>query len=201
MLESRPTLTTISLLDGAFVNDLFPSVDDLIEHILPCIDKHAGGANETTRERRRAMVMFFHRHMLFSASQMPSMDVMIEDICVLTILFGKSLDHAGHDDKSDRDSLDAIEIRLVASMRSLGKTIKQLSKNRTGPWTARETARCFDTLREVFDWNNDENVRAYVYAMAQEALKDGLLGKERSNLLDAVKHCAEQHIRNEQFSE
>ena len=182
------------------MDDLFPSVDDLIEHILPCIDKHAGGANETTRQRRKAMVMFFHRHMLFSGSQMPSMNVMIDDIYFVTILFGRAIEQVAQNKQCDPASTEAIEFQLVATIRSLGKTMNEIIKNQNGPWTTIEAAKCYDTLREIFDWKNDENVRAYVYATTHEVMKDGLLGKERSNLFDAVQQCAEQHLRNEQLS-
>ena len=201
MLESRLILMTCALLNGVSVRDSFPSIDDLIEHILPCIDQHAGGATDTTLKRREAIVMFFHRHMTLSGSQMPSMGALIDDIVVVTTLYGKAVDYATSDKDADPNALSAVEITLVESIQSLGRTIPQVVKNPSDRWSKDATILCFDTLRSIFDWGNDENVRAYVYALTNEAMKDGLLGKERSLLLKAVKHCAEQHIRNEQLSE
>ena len=69
------------------MTDQFPSIEKLIEAILPCIERHAEGRNELTRRRREAILMFFDHFVVLRTSELPEAVTLLETVFTVSTLY------------------------------------------------------------------------------------------------------------------
>lgn len=166
-------------------------IENFVERILPCIERHMEGRNSQTTGRRRAMLGYFTRFVIFQSSELLEMDDLLDIYVTLAVLCGRVL-HADQDRKANKNAVtpDKKTLRRWASL--LHEVYWRLHENNCGDWTQDDKMALQITLQSIFAWNNREHLRAYVAATTGELLKDGLLDKERSMLQDAVRGCNEE---------
>ena len=166
-------------------------IEDLIDKILPCIEKHAGGRNKKTRQRRRVMLEFFAYTVAYAADVAPSAMVLAYDFPHHLNALGDGLDRRVEDAPVDANLAEEIYEELETSWRILSDEFLAASPETGNMIDVAPAAR--RTLQQFFDWEKPSHLRAYVYARTGEMMQRGLLDKERSQLLAVLRQCLEEN--------
>lgn len=169
----------------------FQNIDTLISAVLDCVERHIDGRNQKVRDRREAIVAFFHRAAVLNTSEMPDIDTLLESIQSALELFVLALESV-----SNNQANPEIENELVTCVNLLYAVVPELQELDGEASTSNSSAVFLQALLGVFDWTIPARLQAYVFACTGEFMEAGLLGKERSQLLEQVRQCAEE-LNNE----
>jgi hypothetical protein len=167
-------------------------IEEIIDKVLPCIEKHAEGRNETTRERRRAILAFFDYCAVYAADELPEPMVLAYDLQHHLNLLTDGMDRISTEMSTNDASRQSIYAELDAAWRILADAFVGISAAIEAGDLKSVAGAAADPLRELFDWGEPGRLRAYVYARTGELLERGLLDKERSLLLHAVRKCVQE---------
>lgn len=167
----------------------FKDVDDLIGAVLNCVERHIEGRNPTVRNRREAIVAFFHRTAVINGSEMPDIETLLESAETALKLFVGALE-------STATNQVGAEIRneLITCVNLLFAVVPELKNLDSERSASKGSAVLLQALLDVFDWTIPTRLQAYVFACTGECIDVGLLGKERTLLLEQVRRCAKELI-------
>jgi hypothetical protein len=169
----------------------FKNIDDLIGAVLDCLERHIEGRNPTVRDRREAIVAFFHRAAVLNASEMPDSEILLESIETALKLFVGALKST-----ATNQAWAEIENELIICVNLLVAVIPELEKLESDGSASNGSSVLLHALLQLFDWTIPTRLQAYVFACTGECIEVGLLGKERTLLLEQVRRCAEE-LNNE----
>jgi hypothetical protein len=165
----------------------FHNIDTLIQAILDCVEQHIDGRNVKTRQRREAIVAFFDRNVVLSGSEMPNIETLLENVLTVLELFLAALESAPMHQLNTE-----VRYQLVSCVNALYRVIPSLKQPDSEEFVVNVSASCLKALQSVFDWTEPARLQAYVFARTGEFMGEGLLGKERSQLMVQVRSCAEE---------
>jgi len=168
----------------------FDDFDALILAVVACVEKRVEGRNDTVRARRQAILTYFGRAALLSASSMPNIRTLLEMVETTFQLFLAALD------SSERERPAEIEDQLVRGVNDLAAVLRELKCSEFPVDTHALSCVCLRALQDIYDWDNSPRLQAYVWARTGELLRDGLHGKERSLFMDQVRRCVKE-LENE----
>jgi hypothetical protein len=166
------------------------SLAAMLDKIMPCLTAKIGGRNQAVVARRRAIAEFFHYCAVYAA---PVKDLQVgvafthlagySDCCADAL--DRLLDEpAGVDELSQRiyEEIDEVWQILVDAMQPIENALAADRQDEA-------SEACCRALLRVFDWEANGHHRVHVFIRTGQKLEDGLLGKERSLFLKAVREC------------
>jgi len=164
----------------------FDALEALILAVLDCVEHRVDGRNSTVRARRLALLTYFNRAALLSVVSMPNIPTLHAMVETTLLLFLAALE------SSARERPPAIENQLVRGVNDLAAVLRELERSDSAVDPHSFSCVCLRALQEVFDWDDSPRLQAYVWACTGELVNEGLLGKERSLLLEQVRGCVKE---------
>jgi hypothetical protein len=164
-----------------------------LDDIIRCIETRMGGRDATMTSRRRAMLEFLHYSSLYSVGASDqSLVTLMDHVAGYFQLCSDGLDRL-LDEPADAEELTQQVYEEVDEVwLTLAQGIEAVEEALGGSRKAEARELCSSALASVFNWKADGHHRAHVYIRTGEKLADGLLGKERSLLLKAVRDCLKE---------
>ena len=168
------------------------NIEDLIDRILPCLEKHAEGRNEATRARRRVMVRFFDYCAVYAADVPPDDLMVVYELAHQFNLLTDGRERIEREQGPEGELVREIKEELNAAWQLLGDVVARVPEEIGADDVVEVAPVAREALRRLFDWETPGRLRAYLYACTGEMLEEGLLNKERSLLLAAIRRCVQE---------
>ena len=173
------------------------TAEELLRRLLSCVFAEAGGL-AGVRERRRWLAEFWFAgqvHRYHNETEPLAPDWHVEVVWLFaayTEAYGRFIEGA------ETTGVECVASWCVAG--SVRETVLAVNEAMTGYDEAscgpgpsdRRRAAARMALTRLFDWDNNNRLRAYVFVMTGEALADGQMRTEKSRLLDALDRCRDQ---------
>ena len=167
-------------------------IEDLIDRILPCIEKYADGRNEITRARRRVMVRFFDYCAVYAADVPLDPLMLAYELQHHFNLLTDGRERIEQEEVPERELLREIKKELNGAWQLLRSVVAMVPEEIGADDVVEVAPVAHEALQRLFDWETPGRLRAYLYACTGEMLTESLLNKERSLLLAAIRRCMQE---------
>jgi hypothetical protein len=172
-------------------------VEDLLRRLLSCIEAEAGGSSRPVRERRRLLIEYWYTSLTHRYRDDPrALDpAWYAEVASLFMAYVEAYDRF-----FDRLEPTAVEPAVVWDIiAAVRETIWAVDEALAGYEAARDRGdqpaadHCIHrALGELFSWDDNRRIRAYVYVLTGEPLTNASAKTEKSRLLDVLEGCREQ---------
>jgi hypothetical protein len=169
--------------------------EDLLRQLLSCARAEAGGATDHVRRRRDRFLNYWYASLCcrFRDTDRPLDLEWHVEVCARFEEYAEACDRlldlgVPGDDAVGGEVFEAVReaVRAVdQAMAGYDEAVDRGDKAAADQSIRR-------ALRELFDWNNNRRLRAYLYCGTGEALTDAAAKTEKSRLLDALDRCRGQ---------
>jgi hypothetical protein len=170
------------------------TADELLGRLHSCIEAEAGGQSERVRERRRRLLDYWYASLMHRYRD-PGKELDPAWYGEVAALFGAYAEACER--FLDRNDAAGVEQALAWDVfEAVRETIRAVDRaiagydEAAGHGDRAAADGCIHrALGELFDWDNNRRIRAYVYVLTGEALTDGSAKTEKSRLLDVIEAC------------
>jgi hypothetical protein len=168
-------------------------MEEVLLRLLSCVQADAGGTSDRIRERRRRLIHYWYasRAHLYRDEARPLAPEWYAEVADLFVTYTEACERF-----FDGDGMAGAELGVAWEVLQTIRAVEQAMTGYDEAVSRGDHAAAADcihrALGELFDWENNGRIRAYVYALTGEALTDGLVRVEKTRLLGALERCREQ---------
>jgi hypothetical protein len=171
--------------------------EDLLRRLLSCAEAESGGVSSQVRQRRRRLIEYWYASQVHRyRDEGRTLDAeWHEEVMRVFVFYADACDRFF--DGPDFTGVDAAEAGRVTA--TVWQTIQAVDQalapydeavSRGDRFTADSCIH--QALSELFDWDENRRIRAYIYALTGEVLTDAQVKTEKSRLLDALDRCRDR---------